>query len=151
MVFFLLSTIYIYFFSLEYVYKVRIQMKLFNLICIFLTIICSSCTTEVGMKAVENIDIKKLKGTWEVDCAFRNDVLTQTLDKLYFNFEENELHHNLGGKHQTAFFKLRGCKLHVDDTQYPAVYDTKLINDSILELHTMIRNSNFNIVFKKAL
>lgn len=94
--------------------------------------------------SADNAKTNQLAKRWEIREASRNGRITESLDKLYFDFaKDGTLQTNLGGATETGTYELEEEQILQRGTQIDADYKIETLSDSLLVLTTVIRNSNF--------
>jgi len=95
-----------------------------------------------------DFDADKIDGTWVLETASRNGLETKTLYGLFYKFEDSTIISNITGDTSEASFVMKEGKIvHlVEDTIY---YDVALLNDSFLQLNSVIRSMPFEFKFRK--
>lgn len=89
-------------------------------------------------------------GLWLLNKASRNGVETNTLEGLFYRFDQSEVISNISGDTITSTYVLKEGKIYhmMTDT---LIYDVMVSNDSLLEFSSNIQGMPFNFEFVKQL
>lgn len=100
----------------------------------------AACATEDPKDKLMN----QLNGRWEIQEASRNGRITESLDKLYFDFGSGgALATNLSGATEKGTYEIKASQILQRGMQIDVTYDIASISDSLLVLTAEIRNNNF--------
>ena len=114
----------------------------------------SACTPDDPQQADGGASpAELLRGRWELRRGLRNNVETETLGDLYYEFgAANELRTNLLGKPQTGQYELDAAGEHLStsgqDLRLPLDYEVRALTDSMLLLRA--RHQGFQFDFELA-
>lgn len=125
----------------------RIQIFLLMGVLTSLTFACSSD----GQMDEETRN--QLVGKWEIKEAYRNGSLAESLEDLFFEFDENgQLSTNiLGATTQTDYlFQGESIVQSAGDNGVEVSYDVENITDTSLVLTTVLRRYNFKFDLRKS-
>ena len=118
----------------------RIFALLFVLSCIGL-----SCNSEP--KKPEATDL--ILGKWEIESGFRNGKKANSLEGLFFEFQEDgKMMTNLLGKETTSNYELKDQKL-IQSGDTPMEYDIRKLDENALHLTMTMRGFDFALILKK--
>jgi len=93
-----------------------------------------------------------LLGRWELQQAFRNGQVTESLQELYFEFyQDGEMSTNILGASETAAYELDDNNLQQRDSQLDIDYRIEELSDSLLVLTTNLRNYDFRFRLRKSI
>jgi len=117
----------------------------FNGLIIIFVLFFLSCQ---GIESVQPIDITDIQGTWVLDSASRNGENTESLDGLFYTFDEKKIITNLLGDTAKSDFSIQDQQIiHIlEDTMK---YQIISLNDSTLRLLSNIQNTTFGFKFHK--
>lgn len=123
-------------------------MKLFkfypNLLVLIVLLALMSCESESKL----NEDV--VLGRWELREATRDGKATQSLDQLYFEFEQDgSMKSNLAGQTESGKYEIEDNKLSQKDNKLEVDYLIENLNDSVMTLTTTLRERNFKFVLEK--
>jgi len=95
-------------------------------------------------------DTDDLVGYWEIEEAFRNGQLTESLDELYFEFfQDGTMRTNISGVPAEASYELQGEKVLQRESEMDIDYTVQGLTDTTLTLSTTIRDFDFRFVLNK--
>ncbi|MFZ2894535.1 MAG: hypothetical protein WA008_01275 [Saprospiraceae bacterium] len=97
-----------------------------------------------------NVEVtpKMITGTWILDSALRDGTPTESLDGLFYTFEQKKVVSNITGDTNETMFEIQGSKIvHLNDDSM--VYQIQTLNDSILKVSSNIHNIPFELKFRK--
>ncbi len=108
----------------------------------------------VGLSACqdteETIRQEYLLGRWELQQAYRNGQVTESLQELYFDFyQDGKMSTNILGAPETATYELEENELRQRDSQMDIDYQVEELSDSLLILTTNLRNYDFRFRLNK--
>lgn len=91
-----------------------------------------------------------LLGRWELQQAFRNGQVTESLQELYFEFfQDGKMSTNILGASETATYELQENELRQRDSQMDIDYQIEELSDSLLVLTTNLRSYDFRFRLHK--
>ncbi len=109
-------------------------------------LLCVWCGVMVGCRSEPPLfDKNKVKGTWVVTEAIRNNKVTQTVNGAVFTISETQLTHNLYGADSS--YKITWSREAI--LAGPAAYTVEAAQDSLLVLATILHNFPFRLSLKK--
>lgn len=89
-----------------------------------------------------------LAGMWILETASRNGLETNTLQGLFYNISDTSIISNITGDTLTASYVINEGKI-IHMMQDTIQYDIMNVNDSVLEINSVIRSMPFQFKFKK--
>lgn len=91
-----------------------------------------------------------LLGRWELQQAYRNGQVTESLQELYFEFfQDGKMSTNILGAPETATYELEENELRQRDSQMDINYQIEELSDSLLVLTTNLRSYDFRFRLHK--
>jgi len=108
--------------------------------------------TMISCKKMEQdsgeLKIEKLKGLWVIKTASRNGLETNTLQGLFYKFDDSLIISNITGDTSSAPYVIKdNIIVHmIEDT---INYDIAMVNDSFLEISSVIRSMPFQFSFQR--
>lgn len=91
---------------------------------------------------------KDLAGMWILESASRNGLETNTLQGLFYKISDSLIISNITGDTLTASYVINEGKI-IHMMQDTILYDIINVNDSVLEINSVIRSMPFQFKFKK--
>ena len=111
-------------------------------------IFCCLCAASCGPEeeTVTPPTREDLLGRWELQRGFRNNMETQTLGELYFEFTPDSVYTNLLGGDQagTYVYDLEAAEITTENVQLPLVYTVRELSDTLLMLRARVQGYQFD-------
>jgi hypothetical protein len=124
----------------------KIYMKNISAFFILFIILFWSCKKNEQSNLV--VKMESINGLWVLEAASRNGLETNTLQGLFYDINDSSIISNITGDTLTASYVLKeGSILHMmRDT---IMYDIISLDDSTLEINSVIRDMPFQFKFKR--
>ncbi len=121
---------------------------MFRLFCALATFSALFCACVQPNSDIE-VTPQMISGTWILDSASRDGAPTESLDGLFYTFEETKVVSNITGDTSESNFEIQKGKIvHLNDDSM--VYEIETLNDSILKVSSNIRNIPFELKFRRS-
>lgn len=121
---------------------------MFRLFCALVTFSALFCACVQPNSDIE-VTPQMISGTWILDSASRDGTPTESLDGLFYTFEETKVVSNITGDTSESNFEIQKGKIvHLNDDSM--VYEIETLNDSILKVSSNIRNIPFELKFRRS-
>lgn len=125
-------------------YNTNFLMPRFLLTLLPLFFLLSSCEDDA---AVSNTSIE---GRWELERARRNNMETQMLEGLFYEFAaDSTLKTNLMGNEAPGTYSLQGTTVTTSGIKPQLEYEIVELNDSSLHLRTELLQYRFDFLLKR--
>ena len=121
-------------------------MKRIHSLCFLIFIMLFACKSDPA--SVTTGSKKDLAGMWLLEEASRNGLETNTLQGLFYNFSDTSIISNITGDTLTASYVIKEGKI-IHMMQDTILYDIMNVNDTVLEINSVIRSMPFQFKFKK--
>lgn len=93
----------------------------------------------------------QLLGYWQLENAYRNGRLTESLDGLFFDFgPDGRLVTNISGQEEQGTYEVDDDQILQRQTSLDADYVIEEVSDTSLVLRTQLRNYVFRLGLRKA-
>lgn len=107
---------------------------------LFVSLIFTACGDETP-----TAEPARLQGNWELVRGLRNNIETETLRNLKFNFgEDGSFFTNLLGNAQTGTYEADGNTITTAGVKLPLTYTVRELTDTSLLLRTNYQNFQFD-------
>lgn len=116
-------------------------MRIYLLSLLSFLFILTACEDD----GVAGIATAEVTGGWKLEKATRNNMTTELLDGLYFNFrEDGTLKTNLMGNTTDGTYERSGEEITTTGVSIPLTYTIKEISDTTMVLQSKYQGHQFN-------